>query len=255
MKIMKIARHQQAGQHARHEQPSDRFLHQRAVQHHDDAGRDQNAQRAARRQRAEHDPGLVAARQHLGNGDGADRGRCGDARARDGGEHRAACDVGVQQPAGQAAQQHHDATVEVAADAAAQDDLAHQQKHRHGDQDVAVGVVPDDRRQRGQTEHALAEVQHQHAADAEREGRPLAGHQHDGKARRPGSGSEVRGSWAPRQGMRRTRSTIQATSWSSRTASPSTITDCGIHSGVSMIETARVSRRRHRSPAGCRPRA
>ena len=138
------AGHQQARQHARHEEARDRFFDQRAIQHHDDRRRDEDAERAAGRQGSEHGFWIITALQHFRDGYGADGRGGGYARSAHGGEDGARKDVGVQQAAGQPAQQNHDSAIEIVAGAAAQDEFAHQQEHRDRDQDVAVGGIPDD---------------------------------------------------------------------------------------------------------------
>ncbi len=89
-----------------------------AVDDHDDRRRDQQSQRARAGQRADGDVLGIAAARKLGQGHLADGGAGRRRRARDGGEDRAADDVGVQQPARDALEPRRQALEHVFATAA-----------------------------------------------------------------------------------------------------------------------------------------
>ena len=102
-----------------------------------DAGRNKVAERAARRERAEHHLVVVARavkerqRDRAHGGGGRDRGT-GDRR-----EYAAGRDVGVQEPAGQPVEPDIERAIEPLGQPGAQQYLAHQQKQRHRDQHEA----------------------------------------------------------------------------------------------------------------------
>ena len=111
-------RHDQARDHAGDEQLRHRGLGEGAVDDHREARRDQDAERAAGRERAGRERAMVVAAGQLRQRDAADRGRGGDARAAHRGEDRAARDVGLQQPAGQRRHQLGEAVVDAVGEAA-----------------------------------------------------------------------------------------------------------------------------------------
>ena len=133
-----VAREQRGQQHARQhagdEELGDRDLGADAVDDHDDRRRDQQPQRAGAGQRADRDAVRVAAALQLGQAHLADRGAGGGARARHGGEDRAADHVDVQQPPRQRLHPRRQAAEHVVRQPGAEQDLAH----------------PDEQRQRGQ---------------------------------------------------------------------------------------------------------
>jgi hypothetical protein len=90
---------QQPRPDARQKQRDHRFLGDEAVDDHRDRGRDQDAERAARRQQPVDEALLVAAVDHLGDRHGADGGRRRDRGAGDGREDPAGEDRGHRQPA------------------------------------------------------------------------------------------------------------------------------------------------------------
>ena len=135
---------QDAGDDAGDEQLADRVVGERAVDDHVDARRDQDAERAAGRERAERARSVVAALLEGGQGDRADRRGGRDRRAGGRREQRAAADVGVQQPARQPRQPGRQADVHPVGEAAAQQDLAEQDEQRDGGEQVLVLDAPDD---------------------------------------------------------------------------------------------------------------
>ena len=112
-----------------------------------DAGRDQVAERAAGGERAQNHLRVVARAVEEGEGDRAHGGGGRDRGAGDRREHAACRDVGVQQAAGQAIEPDIERAIEPLGKAGAQQDLAHQQEQRHGDQHEA----------RRRSPHGLAE--------------------------------------------------------------------------------------------------
>ena len=135
-------RHDQARNDAGHEQLRHRRLREGAVDDHREARRYQDAERAAGRQRACRQRPVVAAAQELRQRHAADRRRRGDARPVDGGEHRAARDVGLQQAARQPRHQLGKAAVDATAQAAGAQDLGHEHEQRHRGQREHVHAAP-----------------------------------------------------------------------------------------------------------------
>ncbi len=137
------AREEQPRQHARDEELGDRHLRRDPVDDHDDRGRDEQAQRARARERADRHVLGVAAAPELRQRHLADGGAGGRARARHGREDRAADDVGVQQPAGNALQPGGEALEHVLRQARAEEDLAHPQEERQRGEGPRRARAPD----------------------------------------------------------------------------------------------------------------
>jgi hypothetical protein len=114
-----------AGEDAGHEQLRDRFVHRDAVDDEDQRRRDHQPERAGARQGAHDLPLGVAAAAQLGDRHLADRSAGRGGRAADGGEDRAAHDVGVQQAPGQAREPWAQALEHVRREPGAEQDLAH----------------------------------------------------------------------------------------------------------------------------------
>ena len=96
-------------------------------------------QGSARRQGTHHQAFLVALRAKRRQRHPADRGCRGDAGAGAGGEHGARSNVGMQQPAGNEVHPTGQSAVHQVGEPAAQDDLAHQDEQRDGNE-VYVGI-------------------------------------------------------------------------------------------------------------------
>ena len=137
-----------ARDHAADEELRDRDVGGDAVDDHDDRRRDEQAERAGAGERAERHHVGIAALGELGQAHLADRRAGRRARARDGGEDRAADDVGVQQPPGQALHPRRQALEHVLAEAGAKEDLAHPDEERQGGQRPARRRAPDRHRHR-----------------------------------------------------------------------------------------------------------
>ena len=87
-------RQDDAGHDAGHEQRADRGVGGDAVQHQNDRGRHQDAERAGGRDHADAEPPGIAVLDHGRHHDRADRHHGGDARSRNRREHRAGRDAG-----------------------------------------------------------------------------------------------------------------------------------------------------------------
>jgi hypothetical protein len=153
-----------------------------AVEDHGDAGRDQDAQRAAGGDRAGGEVGVVAALAHLGDAHLADR-RAGRRRGTgERREQRAGAEVGNHQRAGHAVQPARQRLVEVGAGARGSDRRAHDDEHRQGHQGEIVQAG--EHRFRHEMHAAPAvERQHEtqcHGAEAEGDRQPGGQHQQGG---------------------------------------------------------------------------
>jgi hypothetical protein len=140
--------HEHAGQHearneARHVQPAHRGLRQEAVDDEVDARRDQNPQGAPSGQRAEDETLVIGRLLEIRQGDLADRRRRGHARPRDGGEHGTGHHVGVQQPPRQVPEPAIEGAIQSIRQPGAQQDLAHEDEQRHGDEHEVDAGIPD----------------------------------------------------------------------------------------------------------------
>ena len=140
-------RHEQERQHearneAREIELRDRGLGHGAVDDHVDRRRDQDAERAAGRDRAEEEPLVVVVLLDLAHRDGADRDGGRDARSGRRAPHRAGDHVGMHQPAGQPRDPLGDRRIHALRHAGAQHDLAHQHVERHRDEDERRGGRP-----------------------------------------------------------------------------------------------------------------
>src|SRR6266702_4678164 len=112
-------------QHARDEQPRDRYVGRDAVHDHDDRGRDEEAERAGAGERADRHALVVAPLLQLRDRDLSDGG-CGcRGGARDRGEDAAAEDIAVHQPARERRHPRRESPQHVLGNAAAEQDLAH----------------------------------------------------------------------------------------------------------------------------------
>ena len=136
------AGHDQAGDHAGDEQLRHRGLGERAVDDHREARRNENAERAARRERSRREHAVVVAAGELRQRDAADRGRGRDARSAHRGEDRAARDVGLQQPAGQGRDELREPVVDAVREAADAQDIGHEHEQRHRREGERVHAAP-----------------------------------------------------------------------------------------------------------------
>ena len=132
-------RHQQAGDHAAHEQVADRGVGHQGEQHHGDRGRDDRADDG----RGRSDGRGIAARvfavaRHHVDHDAAGAGEVGDRRARHAGEDNALHDVDVAEPAAEAADQGVAEAQQAVGHAADVHQLGRQQEQRNGEQHPAV---------------------------------------------------------------------------------------------------------------------
>jgi hypothetical protein len=170
-------RQQDAGADAGEEESRDRLFGRRAVDDHDDRGRNEEAEGAGAGERADGEPGVVAAllqfrQRHAPDGGGRRGGGAGNA-----GEQRAAEDVDMQQPAGQPARERREALEHVGGQPRAKQDLAHPDEHRQRGQVPAVHRAPDAAGEDGADRGRGGDL-HRHEADShQREADPQAAKQ------------------------------------------------------------------------------
>ncbi len=126
------------------EQLADVRLRGHAIDHHDHRGRDQDAQRAARRHGGGGELVAVTEAAHFGNGYLAHGGRRGHAGAADGAECAAGRDGGHGHTAAAAADHGLRGAEQIARDAGARDQVAHEHEQRQDDQRVHQGAVARD---------------------------------------------------------------------------------------------------------------
>ena len=117
---------------------------QQAVNDQTDGGRDKDTERASGRDGPEKKRLVVAALLDLGQRDGPDCCRRRDARTRCRGKKRARADIGVHEPTGQPGEPLGHAVIHPLRNARPQEQLAHQNEHRNGDQEKIRRVLPND---------------------------------------------------------------------------------------------------------------
>ena len=135
-------RHDHARDDSRQEQFRYRGFGETAVDDHAEARRQQDAERAAGRERARRQRPVVVAAHELRQRDAADRRRRRNAGAAHRGEDRAARDVGLQQPAGQRRNQLGEAAIDARTQSADAQDLRHEHEQRHAGQHERIHAAP-----------------------------------------------------------------------------------------------------------------
>ena len=159
---------QQAGDHAGEIEARHGGGGDQAIEDEVDRRRDEDAERAAGRQRAEKQALVVTADLDLRQCHDADGGGRRHARPGGGREDGAGADVGVHQPARQPGEPLGHGVVDAHGNPRAQQHLAQHDEHRNGDEDVFGARVPDDVAHRpveGHRRVELVERKAQHAHD------------------------------------------------------------------------------------------
>ena len=144
---MNSADQQQARHHAGQEQAADGGFGGDAIHDHGDRWRDQDAQRAARRDGACCNAVGVAALAHLRNAHLADGRTGGRRRAGHGGKQRAGAEIGDHQPAGHPGQPAVKCFIKVGTGAGGGNGRAHDDEHRDRQQGKVVELAEQDFRQ------------------------------------------------------------------------------------------------------------
>ncbi len=160
--------HHQAGHQAGHEQFRHRGFGKRAVDDHAETRRQQNAERAAGRQRTRRQAPVVIAADELRQRHAADRSRGRDARSAHRGEDRAAGDVGLQQSAGKFCHELGKAAIDAAAQAADAKNFRHQHEQRHAGQHETVHAAPAHQPQAVEARQAALQQQIKHRRNRDR---------------------------------------------------------------------------------------
>ena len=131
------------------ERADGRFGHH-PVEDEDETGRDENAERARRGERARRQARMVLVAPHLGHHD-RPHGRHGcDARAGHRAERAAGDHRRDRHAARHLADPGADAVIEIRREAHVEDELSHQDEERNGDEDEAASLVPWDEQRVGQ---------------------------------------------------------------------------------------------------------
>ena len=175
---MKRAGEHQPRHHAGDEQPADRGLGRDAVEDEGDRRRNEDAERAARADRAGRDVVGIAAPAHLRDAHLADGGAAGRRGARERGEDRAGAEVGDHEPAGQPVEPAVERLVQVLAGGRRADRRAHHHEHRDRDQREVVQPRPEGLGDDVQRVEALEDDEEGDAIRAEPEGHRDARDEH-----------------------------------------------------------------------------
>jgi hypothetical protein len=152
---MKSPTSKQPRDHTRQEQPPDRGFRGDAVDDHGDRGRDQDAQRAARRDGACGHPVRIAALAHLGDAHLADGGTGGGLDPDIAENSAQAPEVGHHQPAGHAGQPAFQRLIKVRTRPGRGDGRAHDDEHRDRQQREIVELAEEDLRHQFERAHPV----------------------------------------------------------------------------------------------------